>query len=116
MLASGHQSPMIQKLGLELVEISRGHAVFEGKPDRRVYNPMGAVESAAHFPGCTVFGYRLPEPSTSHWALTETEVSIRCCHPNGRGDLEILVEKDFECLEPREGESQANRFQNPKAL
>lgn len=43
MLASGHQAPMIQKLGLELVEISRGHAVFEGKPDRSVYNPMGAV-------------------------------------------------------------------------
>jgi uncharacterized protein (TIGR00369 family) len=28
---------------LDLVEIERGHAVFQGTPDRSVYNPLGAV-------------------------------------------------------------------------
>lgn len=42
-IASGRKAPMIEKLGLDLVSIERGQAVFEGKPDRSVYNPMGGV-------------------------------------------------------------------------
>lgn len=95
---------------------------------------LGAVEGATHFPDGAAFGYSLraaaesaadffdgrieislPERAISHWALTETEVSIECRLSNGRGDLKILVEKDFECVEPREGENQANRFPNPNA-
>src|SRR3954447_19546849 len=34
---------MGEKLGFDLVEIECGHLVFEGTPDRSVYNPMGAV-------------------------------------------------------------------------
>lgn len=43
MMASGTKAPMIEKLGLDLVSIERGQAVFEGTPDRSVYNPMGGV-------------------------------------------------------------------------
>lgn len=43
MMASGRKAPMIEKLGLDLVEIERGHAVFAGTPDRSVYNPLGGV-------------------------------------------------------------------------
>lgn len=43
MMASNRKAPMIEKLGLDLVEIERGHAVFEGTPDRSVYNPLNAV-------------------------------------------------------------------------
>jgi uncharacterized protein (TIGR00369 family) len=43
MLSSNRKAPMIEKLGLDLVEIDRGHAVFEGTPDRSVYNPLGSV-------------------------------------------------------------------------
>ena len=43
MMSSGQKAPMIEKLGLDLVEIERGHAVFEGTPDRSVYNPLGGV-------------------------------------------------------------------------
>jgi uncharacterized protein (TIGR00369 family) len=43
MMSSNRKAPMIEKLGLELVEIERGHAVFEGAPDRSVYNPLGGV-------------------------------------------------------------------------
>lgn len=30
-------------LGFDLVEVDRGRVVFEGNPDRSVYNPLGAV-------------------------------------------------------------------------
>lgn len=43
MKSSGRKAPMIEKLGLDLVSIERGQAVFEGMPDRSVYNPMGGV-------------------------------------------------------------------------
>lgn len=43
MMASGKKAPMIEKLGLDLVAIERGQAVFEGTPDHSVYNPLGGV-------------------------------------------------------------------------
>lgn len=43
LLGGGLKAPMGQTLGFELVEVERGRAVFEGKPDRSVYNPLGAV-------------------------------------------------------------------------
>lgn len=39
----GLRAPVGQTLGFELVEVERGRVVFEGTPDRSVYNPMGAV-------------------------------------------------------------------------
>lgn len=39
----GLRAPIGQTLGFELVEVERGRVVFAGKPDRSVYNPMGAV-------------------------------------------------------------------------
>lgn len=95
----------------------------------------GAVEGRTRFPGGAAFVYRLgvgtgeltaafaegelgialPRDVARHWATEETEVSIRGELPLEDGTLGILVEKDFECLDPREGESQANRFRNPKA-
>jgi uncharacterized protein (TIGR00369 family) len=43
MLEHGLRAPMGRTLGFELVEVERGRVVFEGRPDRSVYNPMGAV-------------------------------------------------------------------------
>lgn len=34
---------MGQTLGFKLVEVEHGRVVFEGKPGRNVYNPMGSV-------------------------------------------------------------------------
>ena len=34
---------MVEKLGFALVHVERGHVVFEGVPDRSVYNPHGSV-------------------------------------------------------------------------
>ena len=37
------ETPIGKTLGFSLTELERGLAVFEGKPDSSVYNPMGAV-------------------------------------------------------------------------
>jgi uncharacterized protein (TIGR00369 family) len=43
MLATGRQPPLGEKLGISLVEVEYGHAVFEATPDGTSYNPMGTV-------------------------------------------------------------------------
>lgn len=43
MIPGGLRAPMGQTLGFELVEVEKGRVVFEGKPDRSVYNPLGSV-------------------------------------------------------------------------
>ncbi|MFW2852671.1 PaaI family thioesterase [Sphingomonas sp. TX0543] len=43
MLAGGLKAPIGDTLGFELAEVERGRVVFEGKPDRSVYNPLGSV-------------------------------------------------------------------------
>ena len=106
--------------------------------DRDEVDRIGAGEAVVcrtHFPDGSAFAYRLAvgtgelsasfadgelsvalAPETAgQWASDETEVSIRGELALAAGTLRVLVEKDFECLEPRAGESQANRFRNPKA-
>ena len=52
----------------------------------------------------------IPRAVAARWAGTE-EVSLR-----GReGGVEILVEKDFACLIPPEGEEDPDAFPNPQA-
>jgi hypothetical protein len=91
-----------------------------------------SVEASTHFMGGQVFRYCLrvgdvasvessfrddrltvvlPAQLATQWASDETAVSIAGEH----GPTSVLVEKDFECLDPRAGEDQSNRFRNPKA-
>lgn len=42
-VAAGTPPPINVTLGFTLVEIEEGRAVFEGHPDRSVYNPIGSV-------------------------------------------------------------------------
>lgn len=57
----------------------------------------------------------LPQPVVDQWRQPE-EVSIEAEQPLADGQsLRILVEKDFECLAPREGEDQGGLFPNPSA-
>lgn len=92
-----------------------------------------AVAARTRFPHGNTFGYRLeaapavaaafeagtiviglPEAALRAWAEDDTKVSIRESLALTDGVLTVLVEKDFECLEPRAGEDQTNRFPNPK--
>lgn len=50
----------------------------------------------------------LPESQVQSWAATD-QVSLRGQH----GPLQILVEKDFSCLQPREGEDDSDAFPHP---
>jgi hypothetical protein len=58
----------------------------------------------------------LPENMVREWASTD-QVGIEGFQPvaNG-GQLKILVEKDFKCLQPRSGESEVDRFPNPAGV
>jgi len=95
----------------------------------------GMVSAKTGFPGGRDFGYvvesspasvnpgavlsdstvtvRLPETSVLAWANSE-QVSIVGEQRLAEGDtLSILVEKDFACLAPREGEDESDMFPHP---
>jgi hypothetical protein len=55
---------------------------------------------------------QIPQAAARHWAGTE-EVSITGAQALQSGHLSILVEKDFACLSPREGEDEAELFPHP---
>lgn len=62
-----------------------------------------------------VLTVRLPETTVLAWVTTE-QVSIEGEQllDDGRS-LSILVEKDFACLAPREGEDESDMYPHPKA-
>ena len=97
----------------------------------------GVVSSSTAFPGGREFRYavesspasvnpgaflsdsavtvRLPEATVRGWANSE-QVSIHGEQQHNNGDvLSILVEKDFACLAPREGEDDSDMFPHPGA-
>jgi uncharacterized protein (TIGR00369 family) len=69
---------MNETLGLDLIEIGDGHAVFQGAPSRAHYNPMGTVHGGWHTTlldsalGCAVQS-KLPAGR----AYTTAELSIK---------------------------------------
>ncbi len=97
----------------------------------------GLVEACTEFPGGREFGYvlesspasvqpgaffsdrvitiRVPETMALAWASTE-QISIQGEQLLDDGEkLTILVEKDFVCLAPREGEDESDMYPNPQA-
>jgi len=105
----------------EVETIGRGGVVDCGTrfPDGAVFGDriaVGEVEevTAGFEAGC--IEVVLPTAAAQHWAGDEAEVSIHGVQNLPEGALTLLIEKDFECLEPRAGEDQSNRFENPKAL
>ncbi len=58
---------------------------------------------------------RLPESAVRAWANSE-QVSITGEQQHNNGErLDILVEKDFACLAPREGEDESDMYPHPQA-
>jgi len=61
-----------------------------------------------------VLTVRVPEADIRSWAASE-QVSIASEQPLDDGVyLKILVEKDFACLAPREGEDESDMFPHPR--
>lgn len=94
----------------------------------------GAVVETTHFPNGLRMGYSLcssdvsamsvdfrdqtitialPNSMAQRWAGSN-EVSLRESVTTDAGTLALLVEKDFECLEPRAGQD-SDAFPNPNA-
>lgn len=56
---------------------------------------------------------QLPAATIEEWVRTD-RVSIRTTQRlDDGGDLQLLVEKDFACLEPRPGEDESDMFPHP---
>ena len=57
---------------------------------------------------------RLPETVVVQW-VDSNEVSIEAMQSLDDGDsLKILIEKDFACLAPREGEDESDMYPHPQ--
>jgi len=111
------------------IRILDNHIRLRLEPDEVELVASGqTLRSVTRFPSGAAFGYQLagggnvphadfengtisillPLLQLKHWATDQRAVSIR--ESIAGSCLTILVEKDFECLEPRPGESQKNRF------
>ena len=94
----------------------------------------GRVEASTQFPGGVQLQYavvlsrsaqemtasfeegvlqvELPEGPAIQWALSD-EISLQGEASLDEGGLSILVEKDFACLTPREGEDESDLYPHP---
>ena len=59
-----------------------------------------------------VIEVRVPERSAKEWSNTNL-VTLENTQSQGGVDLKIFVEKDFACLQPREGEDESDNFPHP---
>ena len=90
-----------------------------GFPGSREFQYGVESSPASVIPGAffsdNVVTVRLPETTVLAWANSE-QVSIAGEQRLDDGEhLMILVEKDFACLAPREGEDEADMFAHPEA-
>tara|TARA_Y100001933_G_scaffold182115_1_gene180593 strand:- start:8042 stop:8419 length:378 start_codon:yes stop_codon:yes gene_type:complete len=78
------------------------------------YRLEGAEVDAidARFDGATVT-VRVPLDALHDWSGRPDLVSLSGRADLGDGELTLLVEKDFACLNPRPGEDDGDRFVNP---
>lgn len=101
----------------------------------RQLQDSGAVSEEVRFDGARTLGYRvmtssevsditvsydhnlieirLPRARAQRWISTD-EVTLSHEQPNGAGTLRIVIEKDWACLAPREGEDESDNFPHPE--
>ncbi|MDJ0941291.1 MAG: hypothetical protein QNJ00_16135 [Woeseiaceae bacterium] len=86
-----------------------------GRSLRYVVESSPASVKPAAFLSENTVTVRLPETIVLAWASSE-QVSIGAEQHLDNGDrLKILVEKDFACLAPREGEDESDMYPHPAA-
>ena len=79
-----------------------------------VESSPASVKPAAFFSD-NVVTVRIPETTVLAWATSE-QVSIEGEQTLDDGEtLHLLVEKDFACLAPREGEDESDMYPHPEA-
>lgn len=96
--------------------IVSAHTVFPAAREfKYVVESSPAVVKPGAFLSDCVMTVRLPEATVLAWATTD-QVSIDGEQLLEDGEsLRILVEKDFTCLAPREGEDESDMFPHPGA-
>lgn len=70
MIAGGRRPPMMELLGIDLVEIDKGHVVFEATPGASHYNPLGIVHGG--------FAATMLDSACGLAASSATEVPMTC--------------------------------------
>jgi len=71
------------------------------------------VKPEAHFSN-NALTVRIPENDIQQWSTSE-QVSIAAEQIlDGGGSLKILIEKDFACLAPRDGEDESDMYPHPQ--
>ena len=79
-----------------------------------VESSPASVKPAAFFSD-NIVTVRIPETTVLAWATSE-QVSIEAEQTLDDGEtLHLLVEKDFACLAPREGEDESDMYAHPEA-
>jgi hypothetical protein len=97
----------------------------------------GEVEDRTSFPGGAALRYRLrvdngsdeisvsyasnlmefvlPAALSGRWCGTDL-VTLSATQANATGELRIVLEKDWACLAPREGEDESDNFPHPESI
>jgi len=92
----------------------RGKVIFAGGNtfEYVLESSPATVKPEAHISN-NVLTVRIPENDIQQWSTSE-QVSISAeQNLDGGGHLKILIEKDFACLAPRDGEDESDMFPNP---
>lgn len=104
--------------------------------EMRTLAERGAVADRVSFPGGASLEYRVrvddtnkiisatyalnlidilvPRALSERWCDTDL-VTLSASQPLGTGELRIVLEKDWACLAPREGEDESDNFPHPEA-
>ena len=105
--------------------------------EMRLLAERGEVEDRTSFPGGTALRYRLrvdaksnaisanytsnliefllPTALSERWHGTDL-VTLSATQANATGELRIVLEKDWACLAPREGEDESDNFPHPESI
>lgn len=93
----------------------RGRVLFAGgnRFDYVLESSPATVKPEAHISN-NVLTVRIPENEVQQWSTSE-QVSIAAEQIlDGGGQLKILIEKDFACLAPRDGEDESDMYPHPQ--
>lgn len=104
--------------------------------EMRSLDERGEVEDKVSFPGGAALRYRLrvdgkseiisanyvsnlidiliPRAQAERWSGTDL-VTLSASQPLGTGELRLVLEKDWACLAPREGEDESDNFPHPRS-
>jgi len=105
--------------------------------EMRALAEQGEVVDQVSFPGGTALGYRLrvdrynsdisatyksnlieiliPQALSERWCATDL-VTLSAAATLAAGELRIVLEKDWACLAPREGEDESDNFPHPGSI